>query len=80
MHKKEGGVICYITSSLTVKIEKQDLENYDIVYVDITTKRNRKLTIGTVYRPSKFQAADDTAIKQKKEIVIIGDFNCPNVD
>ncbi len=40
-----------------------------------------------MYRPPKLQAADDTAlyeeinsITQNKEAVIIGDFNCPNVD
>ncbi len=40
-----------------------------------------------MYRPPKLQAADDTAlfeeiksITQRKEAVIIGDFNCPNVD
>ncbi len=48
-HKKGGGVICCIKNTLTaVKIEKQDAEKYDSVYVDITTERNRKLTIGTV--------------------------------
>ncbi len=87
-HKKGGGVIWYIKSSLTaVKLEKLDAEKHDSVYVDITTERNRKHTIGTVYRPPKLQAADDTAlyeeinsITQNKEAVITGDFNCPNVD
>ncbi len=88
-HKKGGGVTCYIKSSLTaVKLEKkQDAEKYDSVYVDKTTERNRKFTIGTVYRPPKLQVADDTAlyeeinsITRNKEAVIIGDFNCPNVD
>ncbi len=87
-HNKGGGVTCYIKSSLTaVRLEKLDAEKYDSVYVDITTERNRKLTIGTVYRPPKLQAADDTAlyeeintITRNKEAVIIGDFNCPNVD
>ncbi len=57
------------------------------VYVDITTERNRKLTFGTVYRPPKLQAADDTAlyeeinsITQNMYAIIVGDFNCPNVD
>ncbi len=70
-----------------VKLEKQDAERYDTVYVDITTECNRKLTIDTVYRPPKLQAADDAilyqeinSITQNKEAVIIGDFNCPNVD
>ncbi len=69
------------------KIRKLDAEKYDSVYVDITTERNRKLTIGTVYKLPKLQAADDTALYeeinftiQNKEAIIIGDFNCPNVE
>ncbi len=57
------------------------------VYVDITTELNRKLTFGTVHKPPKLQAADDIAlyeetdsIIQKKDAIIIGNFNCPNVD
>ncbi len=81
-HKKGGGV-----TLTAVKLEKLDAENYDSVYVDITTERNRKLIIGTVYRPPKLQAADDTAlyeemnsITQNMEVVIIGNCNCPSVD
>ncbi len=40
-----------------------------------------------MYRPPKLQAADDTAlyeetnlITQNKDAIIVGDFNCPNVD
>ncbi len=66
MHKKGGGFICYIKSSLTaVTVEKLDAEKYDSVYVDITTERSRKLTIGTEYRPPKLQAADDTALYEE---------------
>ncbi len=87
-HKKVGGVICYFKNTLTaVKIVKQDAEKYDSVFVEITIERNRKLTIGTVYRPPILQAADDTAlyeeiklVTQNKDAVIIGDFNCPRVD
>ncbi len=87
-HKKGGGVICYIKKALTaVKIEKQDADKCDSVYVDINTERIRKFTIGTVYRPPKLQAADDTAlyeeinsVTQNKEVVIFGEFNCPSVD
>ncbi len=78
-HTKGGGGICYIKNTLiAVIIEKQDADIYDSVYVDITTERYRKLTFGTVYRPPKLQAADDTALYE--EAVIVGDFNCPNVD
>ncbi len=43
--------------------------------------------IATIYRPPKAQAAYDTAlyeeiksIIQKKQAVVIGDFNCPSID
>ncbi len=68
-------------------ISKQDSEKYDTVYIVVATSRHNKLTIGTVYRPPKQQAADDAAlyaeiqtITQNKQSVIIGDFNCPNID
>ncbi len=46
---------------------------------------NKKLTLATVYRPSKQQAADHIALyeelhTQSKEAIIIGEFNCPNID
>ncbi len=57
------------------------------VYVDITTGRNRKLTFRTVYRQPKLHAPDTTALHEKinsitqnKDAIIIGDFNCSNVD
>ncbi len=45
------------------------------------------MTIGTVYRPPKQQAADDAALYEKiqaltqnKQSVIIGEFNCPRIN
>ncbi len=69
-----------------IKIDKQDTENYDSVYVEITASI-KKLTLATVYRSPKQQADDDIALykeihslTQSKEAIIIGDFNCPNID
>ncbi len=84
---KRGGVICYAKSTLSaLKTDKQDAENYDSVYVEISTKSN-KIMIATIYRPPKAQAADDTALYeeinsviQNKQAVVIGDFNCPSID
>ncbi len=85
---KEGGdVICYVKSTLAaIKIDKQNAENYDTVYVEIT-HNNKKLIIATVYRPPKVQAVDDTALYdeiqsliQSKNAIVIGDFQCANVD
>ncbi len=56
-------------------------------YVELETSKHNKITIETVYRPPKQQAADDAAlyeeihtITQNKQSVIIGDFNCSNID
>ncbi len=53
----------------------------------MATSRHNKFTIGIVYRPPKQQATDDAALyaeiqamTQNKQSVIIGDFNCPNID
>ncbi len=61
-------------------------ENYDSVYVEIT-HNNKKLILATVYKPPKLQAVDDTALYneiesliQGKNAIVIGDFNCANVD
>ncbi len=86
-NKKGGGVIFYVKSTLAAfKIDKQDAENYDSVYVDIT-HNNKKLILANVYRSHKLQAADDTALYneiqfliQSKNAIVIGDFNCANVD
>ncbi len=68
-------------------ISKQGSEKYDTVYIEVATSKHNKLMIGTVYRPPNQQAADDTALyaeiqamTQNKQSVIIGDFNCPNID
>ncbi len=57
------------------------------VYIELQTSNRNKLTIGTVYRPPKQQAADDAALSeeiqamtQNKQSVIIGDFNCPKIN
>ncbi len=86
-YKRGGGVICYVKRKLSaLKTVKQDAENYDSVYTEISTKSN-KIMIATVYRPPKAQAADDTALYeeiksviQNKQAVIVGDFNCPSID
>ncbi len=87
-HRKGGGVICYVKNTLSaMKIEKQEAQNYDTVYVELTTTGNKKLLVPIVYRPPKQLRTDDTALYEKiqssirnKNAVIVGDFNCPNID
>ncbi len=67
--------------------KKRDPEKYDSVYIELETSKHNKLTIGTLYRPTKQQAVDEAAlyeeiqiITQNKQSVIIGDFNCPKIN
>ncbi len=88
LNKKGGGVICYFKNTLpAMKIERQDSDKYDSVNIELETSKLNKLTIGTVYRPLKQQAADDAALYEKilaltqnKQSVIIGDFSCPKIN
>ncbi len=49
-YKRGGGVICYVKSTLSdLKTDKQNAENYDSVYAEISTKSN-KIMIVTIYR------------------------------
>ncbi len=38
---------------------------YDSVCLELQTSKRNKLTIGTVYRPPKQQAADDAALYEE---------------
>ncbi len=62
-HMKGVGVICYVRNTFSaIKIEKQDAQNYDTVYVEITTTGNKKLLVAIIYRPPKQMRTDDTAL------------------
>ncbi len=86
-HKKGGGVIFYVKTTLsTVKIEKQEAQNYDSIYVELTNG-NQKVTVATVYRPLNNNQPTMLPIYEEiqttirnKNAVVIGDFNCPNID
>ncbi len=86
--KKGDGVICYCRNTLNaIKIEKkQDTEKYDTIHESITAEKI-KITIATIYRPLKLQAADGVilyeeikSVIQNKQTITIGDFNCPSID
>ncbi len=66
LNKKGGSVICYVKNTLpAMKIKKQDSDKYESVYIELQTNKRNKLTIGTVYRPPKQQAADDAALYEE---------------
>ncbi len=84
-HRKGGGVICYVKNTLSaIKIEKQEAQNYDAVYVELTTAGNKKLMVVIVYRSPKQMRTDDTALYEEilstirnKNAVIVGDLTAP---
>lgn len=78
---------CVRNKHTCAKIIQQDSKKYDSVYIELKTSKLNKLTIGTVYRPLKPQAAEDAAlfeeiqtITQNEKSVIIGDLNCSNMN
>ena len=63
------------------------MEACDTLYVEINANRNKKIIVAVVYRPPKQNAADDLSLYDEirtiihsKDAVIMGDFNCPNID
>ncbi len=48
-----------------MKINKEDSEKYDTVYVELETSKHNKIKIRTVYRPPKQEAADDAALYEE---------------
>ncbi len=88
LHKEGDGVICYVKNSFPViRIEKQDSDKYDFVYIELETSKRNKLTTGTVYRPPKQQAPRDAALyeeihtkTQEKQSVNFGDFYCRKIN
>ncbi len=88
LNKKGGRVICYVKNKHpAMKIKKNNIDKYSTVYIELQTSKLTNLTIGTVYRPPKQQAANDAALYQEiqamtqnKQSVIIGDFNCPTIN
>ncbi len=47
--------------------KKNKTDKYDSLCIELQTSLRNKLTIGTVYRPPKQQAADDAALYEKKQ-------------
>ncbi len=69
------------------RTEALSAQNYDTVYVELTTTGNKKLLVANVYRPPKQMRTDDTALYEEikssirnKNAVIVGDFNCPGIN
>ncbi len=72
---------------MKIKIKDSDKYGVCLYCIELQTSNRNKLTIATVYRPPKQQAADDSALyeeiqalTQTKQSVIIGDFNYPKIN
>ncbi len=62
----KGEDSCAVKNTFSaIKIEEQDTQNYDTVYVELTTTGNKKLMVAIVYRPPKQMRTDDTALYEE---------------
>ncbi len=69
--EKGEGVICYVKNRLSAtESEKQEMQNYDTVYVELTTTGNKKLMIVIIYRLPKQLRTDDTTLYEEIQSTI----------
>lgn len=79
-----GGIIVYVRKELMAK-RRVDLEvnNVECLWVEITPKKGKSFLIGNLYRnpaeradwSDRFDSLIDRVLRDKKEIIILGDFN-----
>ncbi|MCG8078589.1 MAG: hypothetical protein JAY75_20420 [Candidatus Thiodiazotropha taylori] len=79
-----GGIMVYVRSELMAK-RRSDLEvnNLECLWLEISPKQGKPFLLGTVYRnpaervdwTDRFENLIDNVFKDKKEILILGDFN-----
>src|SRR5215469_8014374 len=81
-----GGVIVYVKDTLRVtEIEIENIDGVEITGVTVDTG-SAKLTFVNVYRPPNTSPETDVLLYRELRkvsvghIVIVGDFNCPNVN
>ena len=81
-----GGVLIAVRDSIKASPKEDVLCDSELIFVDLLFANNRKITLGTFYRPHNNeskpleelqQALDDLSTS---ELILIGDFNLPDVD
>ena len=89
VNKKGGGVLLYVRSDLNcIELNfKSNSQGIDSVWIKLTNDNGNHLVLGNVYRPPNCSIEHDTMLGnlirevcQKFEVVIMGDFNYPNID
>jgi len=82
-------VLIYISEGLSCKASNVSIILYDIdtVWVDLNDQQGRKLIVGNVYRPPNVCSEQDELLCkliketcQAKEVILMGDFNLPNIN
>ena len=89
---EEGrGVALYIRDSLTVSKFESSVGYRDSVWVDVSVSKSRPLRIGTIYRsPNNSEEMNEALLnhirrvcietQNDRDMVIMGDFNCKDID
>lgn len=89
LERKGGGVLIYIRDYLCCREVKfsSKPEAIETVWAEITHQHGKKLIIGNIYRPPNTCILQDqimfghiTEACKSGEIVLMGDFNFPNID
>ena len=88
-NKSERGVVTYVSSDLDSIFLKSSSLGPEFVFIKVELDKGHYITIGNIYRsPSSTQANDIQLCNEleclvtevKKNIIIVGDFNFPEID
>jgi len=88
-NKGERGVAIYVSSDLDSVFLKSASHGPEFVFIKLEFQKGCYITLGNVYRSPKSTHADDLqlcseleqlAAEAKKDVIIVGDFNFPEID
>jgi hypothetical protein len=87
---KGGGILIYVRSNIPAvefTYMRSPLSIHESLWITISQKNRKRLFIGVIYRPPRHDNNHDNllfeeliSISKDHEILVVGDFNAPNVD
>ena len=88
-NKGERGVVIYVSSELESIFVESASHGPEFVFIKLEIEKGHYITLGNIYRsPNSTQTDDINLCKElerlvsdvKKDIIIVGDFNFPEID